>query len=192
MTLFNSSRKNIYCNVFSGKTGTPESRLIKGNKSSQDPPPGKATYTITSLYHHLWIAPLHYCPTAPVTTALYTCPSASKPPTSDASCNITRLVTSHPLCHAAIMPFWACTFPPHPQDPQSPLGVSLHWPHFSPQTQSPADIGDGKEYPYTIDIHRHGIPPEHKRCAGDAKPKPEMSTMIVLANGLILQVGKLC
>lgn len=58
--------------------------------------------------------------------------------------------------------------------------------------QSPADIGDGKDYPYTTSIHSHGIPPEHKKCVGDAKPKPEMPIMIILVNALILQVRKLC
>ena len=45
---------------------------------------------------------------------------------------------------------------------------------------------------HTISIHSHGIPAEHKKCVGDAKPKPEMSIKIILANALILQVRKLC
>ena len=31
-----------------------------------------------------------------------------------------------------------------------------------------------------------------KKSVGDAKPKPEMSVIIILANALILQVRKLC
>lgn len=58
--------------------------------------------------------------------------------------------------------------------------------------QSPADIGDGKDSPHTINIHSHGIPPEHKKRMGDAKLKPEMSVIMILANALILQVTKLC
>ena len=49
-----------------------------------------------------------------------------------------------------------------------------------------------KGSPHTISIHSHGIPPEHKKSVGDAKTKPEMSVIIILANALVLQVRKLC
>ena len=56
----------------------------------------------------------------------------------------------------------------------------------------PVSLRDSTTTFHTISIHSHGIPAEHKKCVGDAKPKPEMSIKIILANALILQVRKLC
>ena len=140
-------------------------------------------------YHHLWIAPYT---TNPLPQSLLPCLLASVlliPPTRHfLPHHQTHHITSIlPCCLDGLLSLY---FPPTFSRSVVPTRSQFLIDHMS--VQSPADIGDGKGSPHTISIHSHGIPPEHKKSVGDAKPKPEMSVIIILANALILQVRKLC
>lgn len=104
---------------------------------SQDPAPGKATFTIAALYLHLWTAPYTTAPLSLLLYILLRCKAHQTQTILAMSLNLPHHIHS---AIAAIMALWSCTFPSHSEDSCPNWKSVSSSPHFSPQAQSPEDI----------------------------------------------------